>query len=160
MLLTRFLLLSRLIGVFRAVESSSYSHSTIWTALLAICLPCCICFATNVVDEYKYWSRHPWYSSVDSCLRLQGRPSLAQSLSTPALALATFALHKMQFNKFFNSVLLAVLCASAATASPLAPGAKHATHRVREVSPDLKLETFHPESSYQVSLHTDMKASL
>ncbi|TCD65526.1 hypothetical protein EIP91_002534 [Steccherinum ochraceum] len=55
----------------------------------------------------------------------------------------------MQFSKFFNSVLLAVLYASAASASPLAPGAKHSTHRVREISSDLKLETFHPESSYQ-----------
>ncbi|KAH8089905.1 Fungalysin metallopeptidase-domain-containing protein [Cristinia sonorae] len=55
----------------------------------------------------------------------------------------------MQFSKFFNSVLLAVLYASTASASPIAPGAKFATHRVREISPDLKLETFHPASEFQ-----------
>ncbi|THH27526.1 hypothetical protein EUX98_g6669 [Antrodiella citrinella] len=55
----------------------------------------------------------------------------------------------MQFNKFFNSILLAVLYASAVEASPLVPGAKLATHRVREVSTDFKVETFHPESAYQ-----------
>ncbi|TCD65836.1 hypothetical protein EIP91_002141 [Steccherinum ochraceum] len=54
----------------------------------------------------------------------------------------------MQFSKFFNTVLLAVLYASAASASSLVPGAKHATHRVRNINSDVKLETFHPESSF------------
>ncbi|KAH8089906.1 Fungalysin metallopeptidase-domain-containing protein [Cristinia sonorae] len=55
----------------------------------------------------------------------------------------------MQFDTLLNSVLLAVLSATAASSSPLSPGAKHATHRVREINPDFKLETFHPPSNYQ-----------
>ncbi|KAK7685033.1 hypothetical protein QCA50_011869 [Cerrena zonata] len=54
------------------------------------------------------------------------------------------------FNKFFASVLLAVLYATTATlAVPFAPDAKHTTHRVRHVGRGLQIETFHPESSYE-----------
>ncbi|PSS38032.1 hypothetical protein PHLCEN_2v117 [Hermanssonia centrifuga] len=50
---------------------------------------------------------------------------------------------------FFTSVLLAVACASTTLAVPWPLAAKHTTHRVREVSSDLRIETFHPESTYE-----------
>ncbi|KAI0646696.1 Fungalysin metallopeptidase-domain-containing protein [Trametes meyenii] len=53
------------------------------------------------------------------------------------------------FKKVFASVFLAVLCATTATAVPYPASSKHATHRTREISPDFKLETFHPEASYE-----------
>ncbi|KAK7687628.1 hypothetical protein QCA50_008842 [Cerrena zonata] len=54
------------------------------------------------------------------------------------------------FNKFFASVLLAVLYATTATlAVPFAPDAKYTTHRVRNVGRDLQIETYHPESTYE-----------
>ena len=55
------------------------------------------------------------------------------------------------FKKVFASVFLAVLCASTASAAPYPSGAKHATHRTREIRRDFKLETFHPESTYEVT---------
>ena len=55
------------------------------------------------------------------------------------------------FKKVFASVFLAVLCASSASAAPYPAGAKHATHRTREISQGFKLETYHPISSYEVS---------
>lgn len=59
------------------------------------------------------------------------------------------------FNKFFASVLLAVLYATTAVlAVPFAPDAKFATHRVRNVGRDLQVETYHPESTYEVTLDT------
>lgn len=63
------------------------------------------------------------------------------------------------FNKFFASVLLAVLYATTATlAVPFAPDAKHTTHRVRNIGRGLQIETFHPESSYEViNLHVDLQ---
>ena len=55
------------------------------------------------------------------------------------------------FNKFFASVLLAVLYAATATvAVPFAPDAKHTTHRVRNIGRGLQIETYHPESTYEV----------
>ena len=54
------------------------------------------------------------------------------------------------FNKVFASVFLAVLCASTATAVPYPVSSKYATHRTREISPDLKIEAYHPLSSYEV----------
>lgn len=60
----------------------------------------------------------------------------------------------VSFNKFFTSVFLAVVYASStAFAAPWEPSAKYATHRVREVSSDLKLETYHPESTYEVCIN-------
>lgn len=56
------------------------------------------------------------------------------------------------FNKLFSSVLLALLYASTATAAPWPTTSKHSTHRVRNVGRDLKIETFHPESSYEVRI--------
>jgi hypothetical protein len=60
----------------------------------------------------------------------------------------------MKFSsKFLSAVYLAVVCASGAVAAPWAQDAKHATHRVREISPTLKLETYHPESTYEVRVN-------
>lgn len=53
------------------------------------------------------------------------------------------------FKKLLASTILAVVCASGALAAPWDASAKYATHRVREVTRDLKLETFHPESTYE-----------
>ncbi|KAJ8087727.1 hypothetical protein PM082_006564 [Marasmius tenuissimus] len=53
------------------------------------------------------------------------------------------------FNKFFSSVFLAVLCATYGNAAPSLAGFKHSTHRVRSLDNGLKVELFHPSSSYQ-----------
>ncbi|KAG5653861.1 hypothetical protein H0H81_009940 [Sphagnurus paluster] len=53
------------------------------------------------------------------------------------------------FNKFFTSVLLAIAYASATSAFAIPAESTHATHRTRLVGRGLKLETFHPASSYQ-----------
>ncbi|KAK1224030.1 hypothetical protein PQX77_013091 [Marasmius sp. AFHP31] len=53
------------------------------------------------------------------------------------------------FNKFFSSVLLAVLCATYGSATPWPGSSKHSTHRVRSLDNGLKLESFHPSPSYQ-----------
>ncbi|KAK7687007.1 hypothetical protein QCA50_009506 [Cerrena zonata] len=52
-------------------------------------------------------------------------------------------------NKFFSSILLAVVCASSAVAAPWPFSVKHTTHRTRDVTPDLRVETFHPESTFE-----------
>ncbi|KAI0075127.1 hypothetical protein K474DRAFT_1676603 [Panus rudis PR-1116 ss-1] len=51
--------------------------------------------------------------------------------------------------KFFASVFLAVVCASSAIAAPWPLDAKHTTHRTREITPDFRVETFHPESTFE-----------
>ncbi|KAH9912689.1 Fungalysin metallopeptidase-domain-containing protein [Epithele typhae] len=53
------------------------------------------------------------------------------------------------FKNVFASVFLAVLCASTASAGPFPAHSKFATHRSRELTRDFKLETYHPESSYE-----------
>ncbi|KAI1785077.1 Fungalysin metallopeptidase-domain-containing protein [Ganoderma leucocontextum] len=53
------------------------------------------------------------------------------------------------FNKVFASVFLAVLCASTSAAVPFPASSKYATHRTREISRDFKLESYHPQSSYE-----------
>ncbi|KAJ7155333.1 Fungalysin metallopeptidase-domain-containing protein [Mycena filopes] len=53
------------------------------------------------------------------------------------------------FNKFFTSVLLAVMYASSGLAAPWPVSSKHATHRVRNLARGLTLNTFHPESTYE-----------
>ncbi|KAG6905449.1 hypothetical protein DXG01_002595 [Tephrocybe rancida] len=53
------------------------------------------------------------------------------------------------FNKFFTSVLLAIAYASVTSAFALPSQPKHATHRTRIVGRGLKLEAFHPASSYE-----------
>nr|BBI93468.1 metalloprotease [Pleurotus salmoneostramineus] len=52
------------------------------------------------------------------------------------------------FNKFFTSVFLAVAYASVSSAVPYDASMKHATHRVREVGRGLKVEAYHPATSY------------
>ncbi|KAJ8087751.1 hypothetical protein PM082_006588 [Marasmius tenuissimus] len=53
------------------------------------------------------------------------------------------------FNKFFSSVLLAVLCATCGNAAPWPTSSKHSTHRVRSLGNGLKVESFHPSSNYK-----------
>ncbi|KAK1217062.1 hypothetical protein PQX77_020291 [Marasmius sp. AFHP31] len=53
------------------------------------------------------------------------------------------------FNKFFSSVLLAVLCATYGNAAPWPTSSKHSTHRVRSIGNGLKVESFHPSSNYK-----------
>ncbi|PFH46766.1 hypothetical protein AMATHDRAFT_153918 [Amanita thiersii Skay4041] len=55
----------------------------------------------------------------------------------------------MLFNKFFASVLLAVICASTGLAVPWPSSAKLATHRVREIKRGLTIESFHPASKFE-----------
>jgi extracellular elastinolytic metalloproteinase len=55
------------------------------------------------------------------------------------------------FNKFFASVFLAIVYASSGLAVPWPASSKHATHRVRTVARGLKLNTFHPASTFEVS---------
>ena len=58
----------------------------------------------------------------------------------------------MLFSPFLSTsfVFFAVLYASAVSAHPLVPGHKHATHRVREISTGVKLETYHPKGTFKV----------
>ena len=58
--------------------------------------------------------------------------------------------------KFVASVLLAVTYASSALAAPYVASTKHETHRVRDISPEIQLSTYHPESSYEVRLHLSL----
>ncbi|KAJ7108331.1 Fungalysin metallopeptidase-domain-containing protein [Mycena epipterygia] len=53
------------------------------------------------------------------------------------------------FNKFFASVFLAIMYASSGLAAPWPVSSKHATHRLRTVGRGLKLNTFHPESTFE-----------
>ncbi|KAF9262621.1 hypothetical protein L218DRAFT_1038883 [Marasmius fiardii PR-910] len=55
----------------------------------------------------------------------------------------------VSFNKFFSSVLLAVLYATQASAAPWPVSSKHGTHRTRLIGRDLKVETFHPPSDFK-----------
>ncbi|KAI9442787.1 hypothetical protein BJY52DRAFT_1420949, partial [Lactarius psammicola] len=56
------------------------------------------------------------------------------------------------FSKLLSSVPIALLYASTTSATPWLSTLKHATHRTRTVGADgsLKLETFHPESIFEV----------
>ncbi|KAF7311394.1 Extracellular metalloproteinase mep [Mycena kentingensis (nom. inval.)] len=53
------------------------------------------------------------------------------------------------FTKMFKSLFTAVLLATSTSALTVPVNSKHATHRVRELANGLKLETFHPESTYE-----------
>ncbi|KAJ8487939.1 hypothetical protein ONZ45_g14134 [Pleurotus djamor] len=55
----------------------------------------------------------------------------------------------VSFNQFLKTVLLAVVYASATGATPFPTNVKHATHRVREVGQGLKIETYHPVSTFE-----------
>ncbi|KAG9217485.1 hypothetical protein CCMSSC00406_0008597 [Pleurotus cornucopiae] len=52
------------------------------------------------------------------------------------------------FNRFFTAVFLAVAYASVSQAVPFEQDVKHATHRIREIGRGLKVEVFHPPTSY------------
>lgn len=54
------------------------------------------------------------------------------------------------FNTFFTSVLLAVLYASFTDAAPWPVASKHGTHHARHITRDLKIDTYHPETTYKV----------
>ncbi|KAI9434882.1 Fungalysin metallopeptidase-domain-containing protein [Lactarius indigo] len=55
------------------------------------------------------------------------------------------------FSKLLSSVLIALLYASTTNANPWPSTSKHATHRTRTLGADggFKLETFHPESTFE-----------
>ncbi|KAF8056609.1 Fungalysin metallopeptidase-domain-containing protein [Lyophyllum atratum] len=53
------------------------------------------------------------------------------------------------FNKFFTSVFLAIAYASVSSAFAIPSESKHATHSTRIVGRGLKVEAFHPSSSYE-----------
>ncbi|RDB22678.1 Extracellular metalloproteinase 10 [Hypsizygus marmoreus] len=55
----------------------------------------------------------------------------------------------VSFNKFFTSVFLAIVYASVTGATPWPEAAKHATHRTRNVGRGLKLEAYHPETTFK-----------
>ncbi|KAL1740948.1 Fungalysin metallopeptidase-domain-containing protein [Schizophyllum fasciatum] len=51
--------------------------------------------------------------------------------------------------QLLSAVTAALACSSAAIAAPWDTASKHSTHRTREISPSLKLETYHPPSTYK-----------
>ncbi|KDR76559.1 hypothetical protein GALMADRAFT_246955 [Galerina marginata CBS 339.88] len=55
----------------------------------------------------------------------------------------------MSFKKLLTSVLLAVAFTSSAIATPSPASLRHSTHRVRQVSRDLTVETYHPPSTFE-----------
>ncbi|KAI0797286.1 Fungalysin metallopeptidase-domain-containing protein [Irpex lacteus] len=55
----------------------------------------------------------------------------------------------MLFNKLLASVTTAVLFSSLSAAAPWPASLKHTTHRERELTPNLRLVTFHPESTFE-----------
>lgn len=56
----------------------------------------------------------------------------------------------MVSSKFLSSVILAIAYASMSSALVQHDVPAHSTRRVRHISRDLKLETYHPESTYEV----------
>jgi extracellular elastinolytic metalloproteinase len=54
------------------------------------------------------------------------------------------------FNKFFTSVFLAIVYASSSLALTVPVNSKHATHRIRTIANNVKIETYHPVSTYEV----------
>lgn len=53
-------------------------------------------------------------------------------------------------NKFLSSVLLAVIYASLSSALISRDVPPHSTHRTRHINRELKLETYHPTTTYEV----------
>ncbi|KAJ7068336.1 Fungalysin metallopeptidase-domain-containing protein [Mycena amicta] len=53
------------------------------------------------------------------------------------------------FNKFFNSVFLAILYASSVSALTVPINSKHATHGIRAIANGATIEAYHPESTYE-----------
>ena len=59
----------------------------------------------------------------------------------------------MQFPaSFVRSVFVAVALASAASALPFAGSLKHTTMQVRAIGADKTVESFHPESAFEVRI--------
>ncbi len=54
--------------------------------------------------------------------------------------------------RFVRSVYAAVMLASAASALPFAGSLKHTTMQVRAIGLDKTVESFHPESSFEVGI--------
>ncbi|KAF7375384.1 Extracellular metalloproteinase mep [Mycena sanguinolenta] len=52
-------------------------------------------------------------------------------------------------NKLLTSVFLAIVSASSFAALTVPINSKHATHRIRSISNNVKIEVYHPESTYQ-----------
>ncbi|KAJ6529694.1 hypothetical protein B0H19DRAFT_1384854 [Mycena capillaripes] len=55
----------------------------------------------------------------------------------------------LQRNQFFKSVFLVIVYASSLLALTMPTNSKHATRRVRSIANNVKLETFHPVSTYE-----------
>ena len=58
-----------------------------------------------------------------------------------------------------TSVLLAVACASMASAAPFSQNVKYATHRTRELSSGAKIQIYHPPSTYQVRMNQPLAST-
>ncbi|KAI0641703.1 Fungalysin metallopeptidase-domain-containing protein [Trametes meyenii] len=52
-------------------------------------------------------------------------------------------------SNFFKLVVLAVMCASGVSAAPFSGSLRHTSVQVRGINPDLTIESFHPESSFE-----------
>ena len=57
---------------------------------------------------------------------------------------------------FVRSVYVAVMLASAASALPFAGSLKHTTMQVRAIGADKTVESFYPESSFEVRIGQSM----
>jgi len=61
------------------------------------------------------------------------------------------ATEMVSVNKFFTSVLLAVVYTSVTDAAPWPTSSKNPTHRVRHIGRGVQIEAFHPKSTYEAS---------
>lgn len=66
--------------------------------------------------------------------------------------LAPFFRIMVGVDNLLKAVSLAILYASTASASPFPGSVKYTTHHVREVGKGVRIETFHPPSTYEVRL--------
>ncbi|KAF9057048.1 Fungalysin metallopeptidase-domain-containing protein [Panaeolus papilionaceus] len=55
----------------------------------------------------------------------------------------------VSFNKLLSSIIVALAYASTSSAAPFTPSVKFSTHHTREVGNGLKVETFHPSSTFE-----------
>ncbi|KAF8952901.1 hypothetical protein BDZ97DRAFT_2065989 [Flammula alnicola] len=62
----------------------------------------------------------------------------------------------VSFKKLFTSVFLAVAYTQSAAAAPWPLTSKHATHRARQVTRELNIETYHPPSIFEVNTMQSM----
>ncbi|KAF9486176.1 hypothetical protein BDN70DRAFT_988183 [Pholiota conissans] len=61
----------------------------------------------------------------------------------------------VSFQKLLTTVFLALAYSESATATPRPVSAKHSTHRLRQVTRELAIETYHPPSSFEASSGLD-----